>query len=512
MIFLTVINIYTVRIVLNALGVENYGIYSVIGSAVYMLGFVQGTLTSATQRYFSYQLANKDSGAYSRLFSLVMICFLILSGLILIIGGSFGPFVVKDFLNIPSNRTFAGLWVYYSTLGTFVLGLLTIPYSASMISHEKMTGFAYLSIFDGLFKLGVAFLVMYSPADHLILYAILTFLQSLITFGFYAVYSRKKFEGVRFNFQWERTIVKELLGYTGWNLFGSVSSVLTTSGQGVVLNLFFGPLINTAKGIADRISSVVQSFSTNFYLAVSPQIIKSYATGEIQRMVTLVVGSSKFSFFLLLIIGYPLIICMDGLLSTWLGSESVSPEMIIFCRLTLVYCLISCLEQPITQIVRATGKIRNYQVSVGIFTLAYLPIAIGVLYLGAPAQSTMYVLIIMYSLLQILRVAIVKRQVNFPVGIYLKGAILPILIVTLLLTTTTIFLLHWPTDSLLLHLLKGLISFAIAVISILIFGLKSSERKEIMNKLRSRLVSRKSSRNTQLNIEEVEPSNPETLE
>lgn len=486
MILLTIINIYTVRVVLEALGVENYGIFSVIGSAVYMLGFLQATLSSATQRYFAYQLAQKDVEGYRRLFSQVMIVFLFISVLILIGGGAAGPFVVFDFLNIPAEREIAALWVYYSSLGSFLLLILTIPFTASMISHEKMNGFAYLSLFDGVLKLGIAYTVMLTTWDHLIFYAILSFFQSLVTFGFYAVYCRRNFEGVRFGWCWETSLVKELLGYTGWNLFGSVSAVLATSGQGILLNLFFGPIINAAKGIADRISSVIQSFSSNFYLAVSPQIIKSYASGNRDRMNELVISSSKFSFYLLLLPAFPLIICMPELLNVWLGADKVDYEMIVFSRLTLVYALVACLEQPITQMIRATGRIRNYQIIVGVFTLLFLPLAALVLWLGAPAQSTMVVLILITAFVQVVRVVIARKQMDFPVGLYLKLTLLPISVVSLVLILTGILLLQWHTSSLLLHIAKGCLTLLAAVCVIFIIGMSRNERKGIIAKLTAR--------------------------
>lgn len=490
MILLTVINIFTVRIVLDALGVENYGIFSVISSAVLMLGFIQGTLSSATQRYFSFQLAQKDVEGFRKLFSLVMICFMIVAGFVLLAGGIAGPFIVDDFLNIPSGRETAATWVYYSSLGTFTLGLVTIPFTASMISHEKMNGFAYLSIFDGMVKLGVAYAVMYSTYDHLIFYAILSFLQSLVTFLFYAVYCRKTFEGVRFKWCWEKKVIKELMSYTGWNLFGSVSGVLSTSGQGIVLNLFFGPVVNAAKGIADRIYSVVQSFATNFYLAVSPQIVKSYAVKDLTRMFSLVTSSTKFSFFLLLLISYPLIICMPALLIIWLGENKVSPEMIIFSQLALVLTLVNSLEQPITQMIRATGKIRNYQISVGIFTLSYLPIAILVLWLGASPQSTMTVLILLMLFVQIIRIIVAKRQMKFPVKEYVRKALLPILIVSSILGVCGLFLYNWRCEDILMHFIKGCCALVVSAISIYVFGMTSAERKNSVSSIKKKLFNK----------------------
>ncbi|MDE6559627.1 MAG: hypothetical protein K2K29_07050 [Muribaculaceae bacterium] len=260
MLFLTVINLLTVRVIFNALGVEDYGVYSVIGSAVLALTFLSGTLTSATQRYFSYQVAQNNHADFSRLFSLILICFAALSAGVVIIGVPLGPVIVNHFLSIPAERLVAAEWVYYSTLGCFITSLLTVPYTSTMISHEKMGGFAYISIADGVFKLVVAYLVYYSPFDRLIYYSVLTFAESLLILFLYAIFCHRKFEGVKLVWYWEKKLFRELLGYTGWNLFGSVSGMLSTAGQNIVLNLFFGPVINAAKGIADRISHVIQSF------------------------------------------------------------------------------------------------------------------------------------------------------------------------------------------------------------------------------------------------------------
>lgn len=487
MILLTVINIFTVRIVLNALGVEDYGIYSVISSAVLMLGFIQGTLSSATQRYFSFQLAQNDIEGFRKLFSLIMICFMTIALLVLIVGGIAGPYVVHE-LNIPANREEATLWVYYSSLGSFIFGLITIPFTATMISHERMNGFAYLSIFDGIFKLAVAFATMYTSYDHLVYYAILSLIQSLVIWIIYAGYCRKYFEGVRFSWYWEKNLLKELLSYTGWNLFGSVSGVLSSSGQGIVLNLFFGPIVNAAKGISDRIYSVVQSFSTNFFLAVSPQIVKSYATGDLSRMQTLVISSTKFSYYLLLLICYPLIICMEGILNIWLKAENVDNEMIIFSQLALLLTLVSSLEQPITQMIRATGKIKRYQLSVGIFTLMYLPLVIFILWLGAPAPSSMIALILLMLFVQGIRVWVANRQMGFPVAVYLKKAIMPLALVSLLLTILYFPAIMWETHNIGMHIVKGLIALTICALMILFIGMNRQERIQSFTLVKNKLL------------------------
>ena len=493
MLFLTVINLLTVRVIFNALGVEDYGVYSVIGSAVLALTFLSGTLTSATQRYFSYQVAQNNHADFSRLFSLILICFAALSAGVVIIGVPLGPVIVNHFLSIPADRLVAAEWVYYSTLGCFITSLLTVPYTSTMISHEKMGGFAYISIADGVFKLVVAYLVYYSPFDRLIYYSVLTFAESLLILFLYAIFCHRKFEGVKLVWYWEKKLFRELLGYTGWNLFGSVSGMLSTAGQNIVLNLFFGPVINAAKGIADRISHVIQSFSTNFYLAVAPQIIKSYALGDRQRMNSLVLSSSKFSFFLLAVLSYPLILCMRELLNIWLKPENVDADMVIFSQLILVYCLVQCLEQPITQMIRATGKIKMYQIRVGVFTLLYLPLAILFLWGGAPAWSTMVVLIADTAFVQIIRILVAKKQLDFSPAAYLREVIVPIAsVAVILIFIGWIFTAFWNVDTLLGTIAKGSATLCTVIVIIAIIGLSRSERLMVISKLKNKILHKRS--------------------
>lgn len=476
MIFLSLISFFTVRVTLDALGVVNYGISNVVGSIVSSLTFISGTLSSATQRYFSFQLGKNDISGYQKVFSLLLICYFSMSLIILVVGESLGYFFIYKWLNIPSERLYAAYWYFHTVLLTFVINLMVIPFSSSMISHEKMSGFAYISIFDAVIKLTIAYLIYISSYDKLIIYGFLILMSAVLNFLLYYIYCRKNFEGCRFKKYWEKGLFKELLSYTGWNLFGSVSGVLATQGQNILLNIYFGPIVNTAKGIADKITSVVQSFSSNFYMAVSPQIIKSYASNEIERMYNLVISSTKFSFYLLLILSYPLIICMDSLLILWLGSNNVSETMISFSRLCLIYCMVSSLEQPITQMIRATGRIKNYQIFVGIITLMFIPVAALFLYMRFPAKSTMIVLIIIYGFAQLIRIIIAKIQLRFPYKNYIINSLLPILGVSVFLS----FIYYISRSIQLGVIVKLTLNFIICIATIFIIGLTKSEKQLIL--------------------------------
>lgn len=483
MLFLSGISFFTVRIILEALGVIDYGIMNVISSLVASLSFLNGTLSSATQRYFSYFLGKNDIFGYKKIFSILLICYIVVCFSVLLIGEFLGFFFLNDWLVIPDDRMYAAKWVFQTSLISFIFQLCVIPFTASLIAHERMNGFAYISILDGLFKLLIAYLIFYSTYDKLIFYGILTAIESIIVFICYLAYCRINFDGCRFVQVWEKGLFFELLGYTGWNLFGSISGMLAGQGQNILLNIYFGPVINAAKGISDRITSVIQSFSTNFYVAVAPQIVKSYANGDLSRMYMLVTKSTKFSFLLLILLSYPLIICIEALLYIWLGRENVESEMVSFCRLALIYCLVTTIEQPITQMIRATGHIKKYQLGTGIITLCFIPLAALIFHIGCEPVGSMYLLIILYSFVQFIRVYIAKHQVNFPIKVYLKESIYPILLVSITLMIASYFLVQLNDSSFGATSLKLLLSFITATIVSIALGLSKNEKDLLLIKI-----------------------------
>lgn len=426
MLLLTLVNLYTVRVTLDLLGVVDYGIYNVVASVVASLGFLTGTLTSATQRYLSYHLGRGDYEAYSHTFSLLLMGFIVISAAIIAIGEAVGIFFVDDWLTIPPDRLRAAQWVFQTAVFTFVFNLMAVPYTSSLVANERMDAFAYISIADGAMKLLLVFMLMRSPMDRLIYYGVLTMIESAIVFLLYFIYCRRAFRFCRFKAVWDKALFRELTAYTGWSLFGSVSGILVNQGQSILLNIFFGPIVNTVKAIADKIYNVIISFSTNFFMAVAPQIVKAYAADEKARMLRLVTTSSKLSFMLLLVLSFPIITGMRPVLVIWLGAENVDPLMISFSQLSLIYCLVVSLEQPITQAIRATGDVKPYQLRTGIFTLMYIPMAWIVLKLGGSALTTMVVLIGLYVFVQWIRVVIAHGQVGLQYGTYMREVVVPV--------------------------------------------------------------------------------------
>jgi len=486
MLFLTAISLYTVRVTLHALGDVDYGIYNVVASVVASLSFLNGTLTSATQRFFSFHLGKNDYDAYSRTYSMMLVGFIVISIVLIIIGEFIGIFFVDDWLVIPTDRLMAAKWVYQTAIFTFIFHFLSVPFTSSIVANERMDAFAYISIIDGVLKLLLVYMLSVSPIDRLIYYGMLTLAESIIILSLYILYCKLAITYCKFRFSYDRGLLRELTSYTGWNMFGSVAGVLITQGQNIILNIFFGPLVNTAKAIADKVNAAVISFSINFSMAVGPQIIKSYAEGNVDRAMSLAVKSSRFSFFLILILSFPLMAVMRSILDFWLGNESVNTTMVQFANLSLVYCMITSLEIPLTQIIRATGNVRAYQFKVGIFTLMYIPIAALILYLGGNPTSTMVVLVVLYALVHGLRLKIVHDEVGLGIKSYILQVVTPILYVSAIVAILYILLDKY----LFCHLyfmLNGLISIVVASLSVWCFGLTSGDRNYIKSIALSKL-------------------------
>lgn len=482
LLFLTFINLYTVRITLEALGVVDFGIYNVVGSVVATLSILTGTMTSASQRFLSFHLGRNDYDSYSKAFSVLLISFGIISIFLIIIGEALGYIFIHKLLNIPVTKLTSAQWIYQTSLVTFVANLIMIAYSSSIIANERMGIFALFSIIDGILKLILVAILIRFNGNRLILYGILTMIEGICILIMHISYCKYKFKFCRFTLNWNSGIFKEITAYAGWNLFGSTTAMLMTQGQNILLNIFFGPVINAAKAIGDRINNVINGFSTNLYMAVSPQIIKSYAAGDFSRTMSLILKSSRISFMLLFILSFPLICNMEAILHLWLGRDSSSTDMAVFSKLMLIYCMCMSMEQPITRLIQASGKIKRYQIYVGIVMICFIPIAALVLALGVPAFATMIVLIIITLIAQYVRILIAHQQESLDISKYLKEVILPIAAVSVtgvVLYNIKYILLTEGT------FLQNALSFAICLITGLIccftFGLTKNDRQYILS-------------------------------
>ena len=416
MFFIMAVTLYTSRVVLKALGVVDFGIYNVVGGVVAMMGLFNSAMSVATQRYLSFELGKGDKVRLKQVFSMCFTIFVLLSLLILLLAETVGLWFLNAKLVIPAERMAAANWVYQYSVLTCIAALFVAPYNAAIIAHEKMDVYAYVGIIEVLLKLGVVFLLESVPFDRLSSYGFLLFLAQLAVTGIYAVYSVRNYTECRYRFYWERPLFEELVSYSGWNLFGSLAALAKGQGLNILLNMFFNPAVNAARGIAYQVNTAVTLFFTNFYTAVKPQVIKYYSQGDLADMFKLVFRSSKMSFYLILLISLPIIIEAPFVIRLWLGQL---PEYVVgFTRLIVVVSAIDALATPLMTAAHATGHIKLYQSLVGTMVILNVPVSYVFLKFGYSPYAVFYISIVISTACLFARLWIVRRLMPFPVKDY----------------------------------------------------------------------------------------------
>lgn len=383
------VTLYTSRVVLNTLGVEDFGIYNVVGGVVTMMAFLSGAMSSATQRFLSFELGRNDTQQLHNVFKMSLNIHLLIIVIVVLIAETVGLWFINTHLVIPVERLPAANWVFHCVLFSFCCTILGVPYNATIITYEKMSAFAYVSIVDVLLKLGVVFLLASHSGDKLQFYALLLALVSLVVFGCYYAYARWHFAVTHFHWYWDTQLFQTLFSYTGWNLFGNLASVATNQGINILLNIFFGATVNAARAIAFQVNSAIVGFVTSLQMSINPQIVKCYASNDHPHMLQLVFSGARYSFFLLYMLAIPFLLQTDAILKIWLG---ILPEYAAgFCRLVIVDSLIISLSGTLMTAFQATGKIKKYQMVVGFVILCNLPISYVFLKLGYNANITMLI-------------------------------------------------------------------------------------------------------------------------
>lgn len=476
------VSLFTSRIVLRELGVSDYGIYSLVGGIVAMFGFFNAAMSSATQRYLSFDIGKNDPEKLRRTFSATLTIHSGIALLVLLLAETIGLWYVNYKMVFPPERNFAVNVVYQFSVFSFLLGIIQVPYNALIIARERMNVYAYVSILEVILKLIIVFMLVYFGSDKLITYAILTFVVSFIIRVIYQVYCRKHFKESKYKFEYDKEYYRELMSYSGWSLFGNIAAVARGQGINVVLNLFFGTVVNAAYGITLTVQGAVQSFVTNFQVAVNPQIIKNYAKGDLNAMQLLIFRSSKLSFFLFFILSFPIILNTEYILNLWL---TVVPEhSVIFIQLAFIYLMIDSISYSLIIAVQATGKIKKYQMILGTFIFLNLPIAYLVLRLGGSPESVYYVLISVTFLTLVFRMFFVKNLLGFKPLVFVKNVILPISFTVILVIAVQQILKHLFIDTQALNfaefLVQSVLYVLMAGLGILFIGIKPNERKALL--------------------------------
>ena len=421
------VSLYSTRIVLEALGFEDYGIYNVVGGVIFMMTFLTSSLSSATQRFLSFELGKKDYLQLNKVFSMSINIHIILAVFIFVLAETLGIWFLDSKMNIPIDRVDAANWVYQFSVFTFIINILIVPYNATIISQERMKIFAYISIFEAILKLIFVFILLWTGGDKLETYALLIFLVSITNFIIYITYCNRNFPSSTYVFIWDKKLFKLLINFSGWNLFGGLAGVSKGQGVNLLLNVFFGPTVNAARGLSFQISGAVNMFVANFQTAINPQIIKSYANNDIKYMHQLIFQGSKFSFFLLYVCSLPILLELDTVLLFLLKN---TPEYtVIFTKLAIVNILIDSLSGTLMTGSQASGNIKKYQATLGSLLILNIPFSYVLLYMGYPPEHTLYVSIFISVIAMYIRVLFLRALINLSGKDYFFNVIIPVILV-----------------------------------------------------------------------------------
>ena len=430
MFLLMFIGLFTSRVVLRELGVEDYGIWNAVGGVVTIFTFVTTAISSAISRYLAYELGRSDREKLRRVFSTGLMVQLLLCLVLAVLVETVGLWMVDAKMVIPEPRAGAARFVLHCSLGVLVLNMLSVPFNAAIIAHERMSAFAYISVGEALLKLLTAVLLGVSAFDKLETYALLMLAVALLVRVTYGIYCRRNFEecGVRPKF--DRPLFREMAGFAGWNFLGSGTNVLNVQGSNLLVNLFFGVAVNAARGVAAQVELVVKQFATNFLTALNPQITKSWAAGDREYCWSLVAKGAKFAYLAILLFLLPVVLEADMLLRLWL--VDVPDGAVLFVRLTMLALLVDMTGNPLLTLQLATGKVRRYYLLTGLLSLLCLPAVWLAFRLGAGAEWAYVCLTAVYLAVLALRLEFARRDAGFPVGRFLREVMLRLIVLTVL--------------------------------------------------------------------------------
>ncbi len=481
MLFLMLVSLYTSRVILNALGVEDYGIYNVVGGVVTMFSMLSGSLSAAISRFITFELGTGDREKLKKVFSSSITIQAGIALIIVILAETIGLWFLNDKLVIPANRLTAANWCYQFSVITFAINLISIPYNAAIIAHEKMSAFAYISILDAFGKLVVAWCIVINPIDRLVFFAAMVAVIAWIIRFVYTWYCKRHFEECTYHFLYDHDLLKNMFGFAGWNFIGASSAVLRDHGGNIILNLFFGPSVNAARAISVKISTVVSSFVQNFMTALNPQITKSYASGDYDYMFKLMFQGARLSYYILLLLCLPIILNSHYILVLWL--KLVPEHTVLFVQLILTFAMSESISHPLVTAMLATGRIRNYQLIVGGLQMMNLPVAYLCLYLGAIPESVVIVAIVISQCCLAARLYMLRGMIDLNIKSYLRNVYLNVMVVTVMSMIVPSILAYYLTESFVSLVVISIISLLCTLLAELYVGCKSEERAFIYSKV-----------------------------
>lgn len=491
MILIMVVSLYTSRVILAQLGIRDYGINNVVGGVVSMFAFLNSSMATATQRFLTYALGKGDGDRLRKTFAASMNIHIFIALVIVLLAETIGLWFVNAKLVIPQDRMFAANVVYQFSILSFCVNIIQVPYDAVLIAHEKMSIYAYISILETILKLVIVYMLSISPFDKLITYSILFFAVTLFIRFTYQIYCKKHYAESKFMLFWDKDLYRQMSGFAGWNLFGSLAWLCRNQGLNIILNLFFGPVVNAARGVANQVSGAVMNFISNFQTALNPQITKEYAVGQIKEMEKLAYLGIKFSYIILFMLAFPLMLNIQFVLGIWL--VKVPEWTSIFVILTLVDSLVGNLfGVPLMTSLSATGNIRNYQIVVSSIILCILPVGYVALSLGAGPTSVFYVCIIFNFISGFVRFLFCRKQIGYSLKKLVKEVILPVLCMTIVAIPLPIYLRmnFFTHENWYNFFVLCFVALVMVILSGWFIGMRSNERKVVLDMVKNKLHNR----------------------
>lgn len=482
MLFILIVSLYTSRVVLKSLGAQDYGLYNVIGGVVTIFSFINATLALSSERFISILIGKKiEEIEIRKNFSVILSIHFLIAIFIIIICETIGLYFVQNTLVIPQERMHAALIVYHISVISIFFSFMLVPYNGLIIAHEEMKIFAYFSIIEAILKLIAIYLLSFLKFDKLILYSILILIIGIFSFLMYFIYSYKNFKESKFIWYYDYKLYKEILSFSGWNIFSSLSSSLSNQGLNIIMNIFFGPIINAARGIAFQVNGAIGGFTSNIQVAVNPQIFKLWGQNKIEEFKSLIYNSSKFSFLLVCLILCPIILEIDFILKIWLINPPKNTA--IFCRLIFIQIIIFSISRSFVTGVNAVGKVKKLNLLSGVALLSVLPISYLLYYWGYPAYTAFIVYGVSLFFEFLIAFHILSNTINLLFSDFFCKVILPIIKVLAIALPFPIIFHIFMNENIGRVLFVGISDLVFFFIGVFYFAIDSQMRKIIIQKI-----------------------------
>ena len=478
--------LYTSRVVLNALGIEDFGIWGVLGGIVSMFSFINTSLSSSVFRFVAHAIGSGNNSQVSKVYSASIIAHLCLALIIFLLCETIGQWFLTEKLVVPDAKREISEFVFHIVVLTSCVGLLNVPFNSVIIAYERMNVYAYMAIVDVFIKLFIAYVVYIVPSYKLLWYAVMMFLSSILMLLFYGIYVHRNFSNLKIQRVQDAKLFKSLLGFSGWSLMGNLAYVGYSQGLNMLLNIFFGPVVNAARAISLQIEQTVRTFIGNFQTALNPQIIKNYAANEKFLMYQLIMRGSKFSLYLLFLFALPIMLETDILLMLWL--KQVPEYTSTFCRIMFLVIALETITNSVGVGIVATAKIKWLHIIVGTILLTIVPISYVVLQMGAPPESVFVVYLVVEILAVLARLIIANRQIGLSIYLFVKKAMVRPLIVITIASIIPMLIHFYCMPGVMRLLLVLTIGLVISCIAIYYLGLDSNEKKFVQEKVISRII------------------------